>query len=1070
MPSTSSSSTSPTLYPCSLCPKSFATKRGLTRHLNTHDRNPFLQFSHLVDAVGPEGNFRCPLCHSVFTSKIGLSQHQRRTHPAEYNETKLQRLPTSKYFWSSLDDAALIQLANELSSVHPMQKDLYSAVAAHFPNRSDEAIKRRLNLLQWTRPPLSLPNSPPAVTPTPSNHTPAIFTPQPHLDPEGAMEPSPPPTLSPRVIVNDSWKVDLLSSALQQLASASQQQGAEGKDPYNIRSLQPLCQALTFSDCSVEEARNSINTFCQNAFPHIQSSNRPRPSSNPAHHKRAQLRRLQYAHIQKLYRTRLKDAASTVLDGRWTTAYMETHSSIPNFYEYWSSIFSSSTHHDARPIRSVSSQHFNLISPVTHLEVSQALKELNGKAPGVDHVRAIDLKSVDPSLLAGFFNLLLLCEFVPPHLSVARITFVPKVDLPAKPDDFRPISVESLLLRVFHKILFLRWSPHFPHDKAQFGFLQRDGTFEATTVLHSLLRHSHTHSRNLSFASIDISKAFDSISHDSLLRGAQAFGAPAPLLNYLRSFYQNSVSTFNFQSVHPQRGVRQGDPLSPLLFIMAMDEALESCASSGYSVDDFEIHHLAYADDVILFAPSFSDLKTKILIFEDLISHNGLSLNSMKSFYVNIRADRHLKSTVLDTSSFLPNIRSLGPCDSFKYLGLQFNWKGKLPTTAPSELINMLDNLSRAPLKPHQRMHLLRFFLIPRLTHSLSMAVVHLKTLKSMDLLVRSSVRKWLRLPKDVPISFFHADISDGGLGIPHLQTSVLLNRRNRLARLLQSPIPMLHWAAREPSAASIQKLASHPIRIQQTIVLDKPSAKEAWANSLYQSLDGAGLQTSSSSPASHLWLRFPERVFPRLYIRAIQMRAACLSTKVRRNRGLTRKSNDVRCRGRCGDPESLSHIINNCQLTHDIRCKRHNATVQLIANKLRRRNINFMCEPHIPLPTSFCKPDIILTKDNTAYVLDFSISNPTNAQQAYEFKRSKYGSPACVSRTKSFLHSLNLLPNNVKQIPIIVSFRGIMFSRSERHLLSLGFSKTDISDICLSAISGCVKTYDCYMRGTSLH
>ena len=49
-------------------------------------------------------------------------------------------------------------------------------------------------------------------------------------------------------MVNDSWKVDLLSSALQQLASASQQQGAEGKDPYNIRSLQPLCQALTFSD------------------------------------------------------------------------------------------------------------------------------------------------------------------------------------------------------------------------------------------------------------------------------------------------------------------------------------------------------------------------------------------------------------------------------------------------------------------------------------------------------------------------------------------------------------------------------------------------------------------------------------------------------------------------------------------------------------------------------------------------------------------------------------------------------------------------------------------------------
>ena len=448
MPSTTSSPTSSALFPCSLCPKSFTTKRGLTRHLTSHERNPFLQFSHLVDAVSSEANLRCSLCHLVFTTKIGLSQHQRRTHPTEYNQKKLQRLPTSNYFWSHLDDAALIHLANELAPTHRMQKDLYSTIASHSPNRSCEAIKRRLKSLRWSRPPSAFP-TPAAHTPTHSNSDSGRVTPQPSSPGDQSIYASPQPFPSPRIMMQDSWRIDLLTSASQQLC-------AEGKDPYNLRSLRPLSQALTLSHCTVEEASNSINLFCQNAFPHVQSSNHPRPSYNPAHHKRAQIRRLQYAHIQKLYKTRLKDAASTVLDGRWTTAYMETHSSIPNFYEYWSSVFSSSTHHDARPIRSVSSQHFNLISPVTHLEVSHALKELNGKAPGVDHVRAIDLKSVDPSLLAGFFNLLLLCQFVPPHVFVARITFVPKVDLPTKPDDFRPISVESLILRVLHKILFLR--------------------------------------------------------------------------------------------------------------------------------------------------------------------------------------------------------------------------------------------------------------------------------------------------------------------------------------------------------------------------------------------------------------------------------------------------------------------------------------------------------------------------------------------------------------------------------------------------------------------------------------
>ena len=47
--------------------------------------------------------------------------------------------------------------------------------------------------------------------------------------------------------MNDFWKIDLLTSASQQL-------GAEGNDPYNLRSLRPLSQALTLSHCAVEEA------------------------------------------------------------------------------------------------------------------------------------------------------------------------------------------------------------------------------------------------------------------------------------------------------------------------------------------------------------------------------------------------------------------------------------------------------------------------------------------------------------------------------------------------------------------------------------------------------------------------------------------------------------------------------------------------------------------------------------------------------------------------------------------------------------------------------------------------
>ncbi|KAH6590139.1 hypothetical protein BASA50_009552 [Batrachochytrium salamandrivorans] len=256
---------------------------------------------------------------------------------------------------------------------------------------------------------------------------------------------------------------------------------------------------------------------------------------------------------------------------------------------------------------------------------------------------------------------------------------------PLNPGDKRGIALINVGLKLVCKVLQMRIERFVETNNLlsyeQAGFRKREECVGQVVSLVDIIQRRQNAGLNTHVLFIDIRKAFDTVPVGALLWKLQNMGFPRRTLAFLKALYTSSSARARAGSLLSdpfpvQRGVRQGCPLSGLLFNLFINDILDGVAPitvPGLPRDTNPIRGLMYADDVAVFADSEQSLLAASTAIEQWANRWEMQFGVAKCGIISFTG--HLAPRLDNPLDIRLHGQLVSRVESYKYLGVLIDSK-----------------------------------------------------------------------------------------------------------------------------------------------------------------------------------------------------------------------------------------------------------------------------------------------------------------------------------------------------------------------------------------------------------